>query len=340
MPLVGSYSVGGTYSVITYSEEFSTLDELLIQLPNNTSNSIVAQDVRDSVLTLWNRIEDVSVIAASAGSASSFFQNPNPTPYTVGGITAGTTFPTPVSMQNMWNQLLYPYVAPAATLSFSSTTREYGNPVGLSVNSIMLNWSVVKNSNTIISIIVDGVPQAPTGLSQVGTKNTTGTHSVSPGASQTNTFNMSVNDGVVTSTASAVLTWKNRIYWGKINLSSIGNPNLTTNPGSASMVASLATDTVIRNLTGAGVGSGNELSSVKEKTYTSINGAGQHLIFAWPSSVSNSTTPSFTVNGLPNTAFTRIRTASPFVNQYAFTTNYEVWVSNTLQNSPLNIIIS
>jgi hypothetical protein len=151
---------------------------------------------------------------------------------------------------------------------------------------------------------------------------------------------MSAFDGTTTSNSSTSITWMNRIYWGRIDLSSIGNPNLTTNPGSASSVASLCTDTLIRSLTGASVGSGKELSTSKDKTYTGINGSGQYLIFAWPSSVSGALTPTFTVNGLPNTAFTRVRTASPFVNQFGFTTNYEVWVSNTLQNSPLNIVIS
>ena len=340
MSVVGSYSVGGTYSVITNSVEYSTLDELLIQLPNNTSNSIVAQNIRDSVLTLWNRIEDVNLIAASGSSASSYFTNTNPVPYTVGGVTAGTTFTTPTNMQTMWDQLLYPYVAPSDSLSFSNMTREYGNPLGLTLNSIVLNWSVTKHTNTIISIIVDGVPQIPTGLSQIGTQTTEGTHSISPTASEVNIFSMSVSDGVVTSNTTATLTWKNQIYWGNINLSSIGNPNLTMNPGSASLVASVTTDSNIMNLIGAGVGSGQELSETKNKTYMGINGAGKYLIFAWPSSVPGANTPIFSVNGFYSTAFTRVRTASPFTNQYGFTTNYEVWVSNTYQNSPLNIIIS
>ena len=85
----------------------------------------------------------------------------------------------------------------------------------------------------------------------------------------------------------------------------------------------------------------SNLSTTKNKTYNGINGSGKHLVFAWPSNAAGSLTPTFTVNGLPNTAFTRVRTASAFVNQFNFSgTNYEVWVSNTLQNSPLDIVIS
>jgi hypothetical protein len=347
MPLIGSYSFGSASA-----DRYSTVDELLSQLPDNTANLIAAQDIRDSVYTLWKNIEDVSIVAASAASASAFFYNPNPTPITVGGITAGSTFVTPTDMQTMWNLLLYPYVAPAASIQLTSTLpyynnsgvyvssggREYGAP--LSVN---LSWSVIKNSNPITSIIVAGFTQVPNGNSQSGSQVTFGTHSVSPGVSQTNTFNMSVSDGISTTNASTTLTWMNRRYWGSVDLSGIGNPDLTLNPGLSSSVAAFVTNGVILSLNGANANSqafGNELSTTKSKTYVGINGAGKHLVFAWPSNVSNPYTPTFTVNGLPNTAFTRIRSNSPFVNQYGFTTNYEVWVSNTLQNSPLNIVIS
>jgi hypothetical protein len=314
---------------------------LLSQLPDNTGNIIVAQDIRDSVYTLWERVENVNIIAASAASASAFFQNANPTPLTVGGIPSGSTFTTPTDMQTMWNQLLYPYVALTTSLSLTPTQREYGNPAGLNTNSVNLNWSVTRNSDPIIIIIVNGVPQVPTGNSQAGIQFATGTHSWNTSlVSQDSNFNMSSNDGTTTSNSSAQITWMNKRYWGRIDLSSIGNPNLTYNPGAASAVASLCTDAAIKLLSGAGVGSGNELSTSKNKTYTGINGNGWHLIFVWPTSVPGSLSPAFSVNGLPNTAFTRVRTASSFVNQFGFTTNYEVWVSDTLQNSPLNIVIS
>ena len=157
MPLIGSYSFGSASA-----DRYSTIDELLIQLPDNTANLIVAQDIRDSVYSLWKNIEDVSIVAASAASASAFFQNSNATPITVGGIPAGSTFSTPKTLQEMWDLLLYPYVAPGASLG-SLSNREYGAP--LAVN---LSWSAVRNSNAITSIIVGGFAQVPTGNSQVG----------------------------------------------------------------------------------------------------------------------------------------------------------------------------
>jgi len=338
MSLLYSYGTGSSAS----ADRYSTVDELLSQLPDNTANLIVPQDLRDSVFSLWERVSDVELIAGSAASASSYFQNTDPTPVAVGGIPAGTTFPTPTDMQTMWTQLLYPYVEPTLTLTISgASTREYGNPLGLVSNSITLNWGVTRNSSpTITSITVDGDPFAPTnpaiGTTQSGTNTATGTHSwVGALSSETQTFTMVVNDSnpsVINKTVN--LTWKNKIYWGSIDFSSAGNPNLTTNPGDVVLITGLCNDAGILGL------AGSELSSTKNKTYDNIDGAGDYIIFAWPSSVSGSQNPVFTVNGLQSTAFTRVRNNSSFTNVHGFTTNYEVWVSNTLQNSPIDVTIS
>ena len=340
-----------TSSVFIYGSasatEYTTIQELLSQLPDNTGNLIMPSDIRDSVYTLWERIGSVSVVAASAASASALFTNSNPSTVAVGGFPLGTTFPTNQTMQQMWDQLLYPYILPGASLSIAGGVyeREYGDPNALTSNPITLTWDVSQNTSTvnILTITVDGAFQVATGASQTGPKQAAATHSWNTSnVSETHTFNMSVVDFLPsTVTASTSLTFMNSIYWGRRDLSSISNPNLTTNPGSASLVASLCTDGIIQVLSGAGVTPGFDLSTTKAMTLNGINGGGQHLIFAWPSSVPGALTPTFYVNGFISTAFTRVRTASPFVNQYgSFTTNYEVWVSNTIQNSPLNIQIT
>lgn len=341
MAIIGSYSVTGQ-ELITLSYAYSTVDELLSQIPDNSQNLIQASDVRDAVYTLWDQIQNVSLIAASAASASAFFQNPDPTTISVGGIPAGSTFPTQKTMQEMFDQLLYPYVAPLVSPTTSISDREFGQTPILPVN---VSWSITKKKLNITSVsFSDGHVPVFTSGSQIQTRNfSTATYSQSPGISQTNTFSISVGDGQTTVTSNATLTWKNRIYWGFIDLTSLGNPNLTTNPSLATSVGLVATDTLIKSLGGAGAGGymyGNSLStSINGPNgggYNGINGGGKHLIFAWPSNFPNATTPIFTVNGLNSTAFTRVRTNSVFSNQYGFTgTRYEVWVSNTLQNSPI-----
>lgn len=344
MAIIGSYSVTGQ-ELITLSYAYSTLDELLVQIPNNTQNLIQASDVRDSVYTLWDRIQSVSLIAASAASASAFFQNPDPTTISVGGIPSGSTFPTQKTMQEMFDQLLYPYVAPLVSPSTSLADREFGQSP---INSANISWSITKKKLNITSVsFSDGYFPSFTSGSQTQTRNfTTATYSQTPGVSQTNTFSISVGDGTSTVNSNVTLTWKNKIYWGKIDLTFLGNPNLTTNPSLASSVGIFATDTLIKNLpvtNAGGYGFSNILATSINgpygNGYNGINGAGKHLIFAWPSNFPNATTPVFTVNGINSTAFTRVRSNSIFSNQYGFTgTTYEVWVSNTLQNSPISTL--
>jgi hypothetical protein len=336
MPLIGTYS-GGSASANSYD----TFPELLSQLPDNTANLIVASDIRDAVFSLWTKIDNVEIIASQSASASSYYTNSNIVPADIGGISAGMSFSGTYSIQQMFDMLLYPYILPVSILS-GGGNRQYGAPL-----SVVLNWSVVRNTNIISSVVVDGVIQSFTGNTEgpnIASGTHIGTHSVTPGSSQTNSFTMSVSDGINTVISSTSLVWMNRRYWGKVDLSSIGNPNLTLNPGSASFVGVYITDNIIKSLSGANANSqlfGYELSTTKSKTYNGIDGSGQYLIFAWPSNVAGPTAPSFTVNGLSSTAFTRVRTNSGFSNEYGFTgVNYEVWVSNTLQNSPLNIIIS
>lgn len=328
MSIIGGYGTGSSASAVRYS----TVDELLNQLPDNNANLINASDIRDSIFTLWESIGDVQVIASQSASFSVSYTNTTPVPQAIGGIPLGMSF-SAKSMQEMWDMLLYPYVAPVPVLT-SLSSRQYGAPL-----PVTLNWSVTKNSYAVTSIVVDGQSFVPSGAAvQTGTKSTTGTHSVTPGVSATNTFNMSVSDGTTTPTTSVSLTWMNKRYWGRVDLSSVGNPDLSLNPGSASSVGAYITSTIIKNLTGASVSPGNELATTKNKTYTGINGAGWYLIFAFPTSFG---TPAFTVNGLSVTAYTKVKSAFSFENEYGFSgTPYDVWVSNTAQNSPFNLVIS
>jgi len=83
----------------------------------------------------------------SGGGGGSTFINSNPMPVTLGGYPAGTTFPTPQTMQQMWDGFLYPYQSPSFN-SFSCPV--FGNyevgqviPDGLQT----VNYSVANSSN-------------------------------------------------------------------------------------------------------------------------------------------------------------------------------------------------
>lgn len=305
--IIGTYS-GGSAS----ANEYSTLPELLNQIPDNTGNLIDAVNIRNSVYTLWERISDVQTVASQSASASVLYSNTLPTPISIGGIPAGTTFSNK-TMTEMWNALLYPYIEPSASLG-GGDTREFG-----SSNTVSLSWSAVRGSELITTIIVDGTPIVVTGNNQSGTKSTTATQNVNT------SFTMTVSDipnGDSTVSSSTSVSWSSAIYWGR-----------TTTFALPSMVISGSKPAWAD---GASVGSGKILSGTRAGSYNGINGAGQYLVFAWPTAYG---APTFTINGLPNTAFTKIGTAVSHTNMFSYTINYDVWISNTAQNSPITSFV-
>lgn len=333
MPGTGSYS--GTNVNANYIYQ---VGDALYELKDNTSNLIKPQDIRDSIWTLWNRIDDAQIIASQSLYASSgtTYINSNPTTIAVGGIPIGSSFSATYSVQQMFDMLLYPYTSPTLALSANNTPRQFG-----SSTAVTLTWSVVKTKEAITAITVDGSSISPiNGGNQNSTKATLATHSLVPTTVQEiQTYTMSVVDAALkTTTKTTTITWQHKIYWGSIDLSSLGNPNLTTSPSSASSVGSYITASLVKNLTGAGVSPGSALATSYSKTYTGINGASKYLIFAHPTIFGS--TPTFVVNGLANSAFTKVWSSNAFVNESGFSSNYDVWVSNTAYNGAANIIIS
>jgi hypothetical protein len=306
---------GGSASAVQYS----TIQELLYQMPDNTANLIQAKNVRNSIYTLWERISDVQTTASQSASASSVYTNLSPSVASnLAGIPAGSTF-SGASMQEMWDKLLYPYVHPYASLS-GGNTREFGSP-----NTVNLSWTATKNSKTLAFITLKKSGGSIQNVSVTGNTQT-GTF---PTTAVTNTyteFSIEVVDTNTptpsTVTAYTYVYWSNAVYWGKTPTFAL--PNMTI-VGSQPAWSD-----------GAGVSSGKSLSGTRAGSYNGINGAGQYLVFAWPSSYG---TPTFTINGLPNTAWTKIGSSISFTNMFSYVTTYDVWISNTAQNSPITSFV-
>ena len=327
MPGTSSYSV----IPLTATYRFSAI-ELLERVPDNTGNEIDAKDIRDSIWTLWNRIDDVEIIASQSLSSDTSYHRSTPMPISVGGAVLGTTFSG--SIQEALDKILYPYVSQNNSLSIAQPNpRQFG-----SSTSVTLSWGVTKNTSAIQSITVDSLFITVTGNSQNGNKSTTATHSSTPGITEPQTYSMNSFDGTSNRYTTAVLTWMNKRYWGFIDLTSLGISDISLSSTYPNDVGTFITDTRIKSLTGAGVGTGNELASSISKTYTDMDAGGKHLCFAWPNSFG---LPKFTIGGLTNTAFTRVRANSTFVNEVGFSgTKYDVWVSNTAYNSKTTVIIN
>ena len=312
----------------------TTVYDLLSVLPDNAANLIDAKDVRDSVWTLWNRLDDVQITASASLATSNDYIRSTAMQTAVGGAVIGTTFSG--TIQDALDKILYPYVSQSNSLSASNSSRQFG-----SSTAVTLTWGVTKNSNSIVSITVDGTTVSPTGNSQTGTKSTTATHSLVPTTvSEIQGYSISTSDGTTTKTTNATVTWMNKRYWGFMDLTtcSPSNPDLTLSPGDSAAVGSFITDAKIKAMTGAGVGTGNELAVNFSKTLSNMNGAGKYLCFAWPTLFG---TPTFVVGGFTNTAFTKVRSNSTFVNDFGFSgVKYDVWISNTAYNSTTTVVIS
>ena len=315
--IIGTFSgppapIGGSSS----ANEYSTIQELLYKMPDNTANLIQAKDVRDSVYTLWQRISSVQVTASQSASASVIYSNSLPTPDAVGGIPAGSTF-TDRTMKQMWDALLYPYKAPVASLS-GGFNREFG-----SSNALTLSWSVTKRSESITTIIVNGTPIVATGNSQTGTQSATATQNVNT------TFTMTVSDipnGSSTINATTTSSWDNRRYWGTLP---VGHP-LTT-------VSSLPFSH--SNLSGLS----SELGSGFAQTRT-ITTNFDYVVFIFPNNSVNLSTnpPRVSIGGFGNNNWIKTRSNVQFTNQFGYSgTNYDVWVfGNTQAPNTFTYVIS
>jgi hypothetical protein len=316
--IIGTFSgppapTGGSSS----ANEYSTIQELLYKMPDNTANLIQAKDVRDSVYTLWERISSVQTVASQSASASSYYTNLSPSVASnLAGIPAGSTFSNK-SMQEMWDMLLYPYVGPVASLS-GGFNREFGDS-----NALTLTWNATKNSKSITSIVVNGTPIVVTGNSQAGTQPATSTQNVNT------SFTMTVSDipnGSSTVTSTTTATWNNRRYWGTIP---VGHPLTTVSalPFAHSNVSTLS----------------NELGSGFAQTRT-ITTNFDYVVFIWPHNSVNLSTnpPRVSIGGFGNNNWIKTRSNVQFTNQFGYTgTNYDVWVfGNTQAPNTFTYVIS
>jgi hypothetical protein len=314
--IIGTYS-GGSASAY----EYTTFPELLNQIPDNTGNLIEAINVRNSVYTLWQRVSQVQTVASQSASASTTYTNANPTPYTIGGILAGSTF-SAKTMTEMWDALLYPYIPPSASLS-GGNTREFG-----SSNAITLSWSATKgNKNvTAITLCIGRPDQESITLTTINsTGNQSSTKSSTSTQNSNTTFFMTVTDipnGSSTVSAQTTVSWSAAVYWGRTTSFALPSMSIV---GSQPAWAD-----------GAGVGSGKNLSGSRAANYNGINGNSQYLVFAWPSSYG---TPTFTVNGQPFTSVSKIGNGVSHTNMHGYTSNYDVWITDTTQANVLTSFI-
>jgi hypothetical protein len=247
----------------------------------------------------------------SALYASNYFDGTRPitrTSWPSGEILGG------YQATDVLNNLLYPSVGPTATLSQTlASPQEY--MAGGADLTTDLNYSVTRPTACleITDITVDGgVTLLDSPFDEGHTQSGTYTNRLVP-RNTPKTFTLVANSTDKSVTRTTSITWSWKRYWG-------------------TSVDQTISDADILALTGAGVGSGSEFATNRVKSYDGIDGAGNYLVFAFPSSFG---TPVFIINGLTSTAFTKVRDDA-FINASGGTTNYQIWVSNSAMNSPIN----
>ena len=104
------------------------------------------------------------LVPFSAGGGGSTFINGNPTTIAVGGYPLNSTFPSAVNMQNMWQGLLYPYVAPSTNGAISPTSNLF-NQTNITISgtapsiynpggpAVFFTWS--KNNGSVDLVSAD-----------------------------------------------------------------------------------------------------------------------------------------------------------------------------------------
>jgi hypothetical protein len=174
----------------------------------------------DTNLEILYRSNGVTWDALTVSAASSTFTNPLPSTTSVGGISAGTAFPTPQTLQQMMDAQLYPYISPAFT-AFAITGQTSPTEVGHTIPaSVTFTWSTSTsgniNSNSISIIDVTGG-----NLTLASSLANDGTEAVVMGGSIQKTTNTShqfkitaVNTHSVGFNTTLTISWRWRMYFG------------------------------------------------------------------------------------------------------------------------------
>ena len=160
------------------SEKFYTLaagiDNANWVEQNFGGGAVAAEDVTydnsTSGLTATDAQAAIDEIVATA-----VYTNANPIPSTIGGWAAGSTF-TGLTMQEMWDGLLYPYQTPAFSsfsISGQATSLEVGDSIGTNKT---FTWGTTNSGNVKPNVIglvdVTGGVTIASGLANDGTETT------------------------------------------------------------------------------------------------------------------------------------------------------------------------
>ena len=378
-----SYNTGNVIYDNNYGNQnvvadYKYISDLLANIPDNNSNLIDAKDVRDSVWSLWNRIEDINIGLSSSGI--NIYGTPSGTfsadlrydrtrlssAAAVGGVPTGSTFSG--TIQDVLDRIFYPYAKPTCVLT-GGGERQFGSSTSVTLSftlnkfekpvtaaSLQLLPSLGIFSITIPTVLTanNNIP-ATFGPSTISTTPpsvvTIATHSAVPVAtSESNTYTLTIGDGVGSSQATTTVKWMNYLYYGTLDLSGLlgnANPDLTIRPdgsNSTTVAASIIqiAATITSNTIKANTGAYDRpiatkyLATSRALTLSEFLAGNNYLFFAWPTIFG---VPKFNINGFSVSTFTKVKSGFAFSNEHGFSgVNYDVWISNTVYGKSTIII--
>jgi hypothetical protein len=160
----------------------------------------------------------VGSTGSTGSGGSDLYTNAGATPAPIGGIPAGSTFSN-ISMQTMWDSLLYPYQSPTFT-SFSISGQSSPLEVGATSNSNpSFVWGTTNNTNissNTIGIVDTTTPEtlvtghsatSPAAITHAGVTKTSATSEVYT-ITGTNTHSVAFS-------RTYSITWLWRVYYGE-----------------------------------------------------------------------------------------------------------------------------
>lgn len=252
------------------------------------------------------------------GGGSVTYTQATPMPATLGGLSAGTTF-SAVTMQNMWDGLLYPYQYPAFSafgISGQTTPIEVGD--SLATNRTF-TWATTNSGNVAVNSIsltdvTGGSISIATGLPNTGSY--VSTYPASPITKTSATTHSFRVDGLNTYAQNFnrtyTMTWQWKRYYGE------------------SVSAGPLIESDIESLRVSGLASGFAA------TYAFVGGGYKYI--SYPSALGTATTFKDASTNL-DIPFETVYTVS-VTNSFGVTTTYNVHRSTNIMGGAVSIIVS
>lgn len=183
--------------------------------------------------------------------------------------------------------------------------------IGSTVSNVTIGWMIAPTDATYAVRTLVGASQTNSITNNSSTLALTGLALTS-----NTTWTLTVGDGLgVTNTATTAVNFLNYMVWGRSTNTTLAN-------------------TAIQTLHTNGGGSSRAFATSRSRSFT-MDGGGQFIFIAYPAGFGSA---SFTVGGLPNTAFTL--TTNSYTNASGYVTNFLIYRTDTIQNGTgINFVV-